>query len=35
MCGNGEKEVVYEVCGNISLDISLILNLTLVEFVEL
>lgn len=32
---DGEKKVVYEVCGNIFLGISFICNVALVEFVEL
>jgi len=35
MCGDSEKEMVYEVCGDIVLVISLICEITLVYFVEL
>jgi hypothetical protein len=35
MCRDSEKEVVYEVCGDVFLGISFTCNLTLVDFVEL
>jgi len=35
MRGDGEKKVVYEVCRDVFLGISLIRNVTFVELVEL
>jgi len=35
MRGDSEKKVVYEVCGDVFLGISLLRNVTFVKFVEL